>query len=132
MQTKSSNMRNLLTIVALTILAAACGDSYKDMISGKWQATEVLEGNKPMDNVNPEMINFYFDNDHHYTYQGTLKYKEAGTYYIQSKYLYTIDTVNQASTEKAVEIVKLTEDSLHIKMNDAGKEQIMKLVKVKE
>jgi hypothetical protein len=44
--------------------------------------------------------------------------------------LYTLDTINQASSEKAVKIVNLTPDSLFLKMNEEGKIRIVKLFKV--
>ncbi len=123
-------MRTSFALLITFLLAAACGNSFQNNIIGDWQAVAVLEDEMPLE-VNTEVIQFRFDKNHHYTYNGTLKYHEAGTYHIESKYLYTIDTVNRASTEKAVEIVKLTEDSLFLKMNEGGKERIMKLGKIK-
>ena len=45
--------------------------------------------------------------------------------------LYTLDTVNKASSEKAVQIEMLTCDSLYLKMDANGSERIVKLYKVK-
>ncbi|MBK7873263.1 MAG: hypothetical protein IPJ74_22625 [Saprospiraceae bacterium] len=122
-------MKKVMVVIGLSVLAS-CVQSYKSQLPGKWQAVEVLEDEMPMD-VNTEVIQFQFGKNNDYKYFGNLKYKEAGTYYIESKYLYTLDTVNQASTEKAVEIVKLTGDSLFLKMNDNGRERLMKLIKLK-
>lgn len=123
-------MRNTLFGMALLLFTFACADQQQEKLVGNWQAFEVLEKGRPMD-INAGDIRFSFGAEDRYRFEGTLNYREAGTYYLQSKYLYTIDTVNQASTEKAVEIIKLTDDSLFLKMHETGKERIMKLVKVR-
>lgn len=122
-------MRNLLSGIVILLILFACTDQNKKNLPGNWQAIEILEKDKPLE-VNSEEIKFWFGPENRYRFEGTLNYREAGTYYLQSKYLYTTDTVNQASTEKAVEIVKLTPDSLFLRMSEAGKERLMKLKKV--
>lgn len=99
------------------------------MLVGNWQAIELLEGGQPME-ADIQVIRFEFDKNRQYNYFGTLNYKEAGTYSVESKYLYTLDTLNQATTEKAVEILQLTKDSLRLRMNDSGKERLMILKKL--
>jgi len=59
-----------------------------------------------------------------------LKNQEAGNYYVHGRILYTKDTL-QAGAEKAVEVVKLQNDSLQIKMNDDGKIRVLDLVRQK-
>lgn len=104
----------------------SCENQYENQLLGKWQAYELLEEGKRLE-VQPEVINFNFMENGLYTYQGTLTYKEAGNYYLKSDLLYTVDTVNEGSVEKAVRIMSLNPDSLLIKMNDRGKERVMKL-----
>ncbi|NJK71916.1 MAG: hypothetical protein HC926_00290 [Synechococcaceae cyanobacterium SM2_3_60] len=108
---KKQRYEKWTAIILAATLGFACNDTYSNLLPGKWQAIEVVEENTPL-GVHTEIIQFQFDNNSYYTYQGTLKYREAGTYHVQSNYLYTIDTVNQASTEKVVEIVQLTADSM--------------------
>ncbi|MCB0611509.1 MAG: hypothetical protein KDD12_27555, partial [Lewinella sp.] len=79
--------------------------------------------------VDPAEISLQFRPDDRYLFKSTLNYKEAGTYYLDAQYLFTLDTLNKASTEKAVEIVSLTPDSLHLKMMDNGRERLLKLYK---
>jgi len=126
---KMINMGKLVIGIITLFLFVNCTNQNKKNLHGEWQGVEILEKDRPLE-VNAEEIKFWFGPEERYRFQGTLNYREAGTYYLQSKYLYTTDTVNQASTEKAVEIVKLTEDSLFLKMQEAGKERLMKLRKV--
>ncbi len=122
-----SNSVFILSLVIL--LATACQKLENELLPGKWQAVEVLEEGKPLD-VDASTIWLQLDGNENYTFEGTLNYREAGKYYIQSNLLYTLDTINQASTEKAIEIVTLTPDSLLIKMNEDGKERLLKMTKV--
>lgn len=122
-------MKNLGIGLVLIILMNSCATINKSLLVGKWQAIELLEDGQPME-ADIEVIHFQFDKNRQYTYAGTLNYHEAGVYSIESKYLYTLDTLNQATTEKAVEIVQLTKDSLRLRMNDTGKERLMILKKM--
>ena len=110
----------------LLLAFASCENKFSSQLIGKWQAFELLEEGTPLE-VQPEVINFNFMENGMYTYQGTLTYKEAGSYYLKSDLLYTLDTINEGSVEKAVRIMSINSDSLLIKMNDRGKERIMKL-----
>ncbi|MCO6478576.1 MAG: lipocalin family protein [Phaeodactylibacter sp.] len=114
---------------ALLLLLGACSPVDKSLIEGTWKGVAVVEEGSPLNDVDPGVIELSF-REKGYAYSSTLNYKEAGTYYIDSKYLYTTDTLNQASTEKAVEIVKLTTDSLVLKMNDSGRERLLMMEKV--
>ena len=114
--------------IFLLLLFAACSPVDESLIKGKWAGIAVIEEGSPI-NIDPSEVRMSFK-DKGYIYSSTLNYEEAGTYYIHSKYLYTTDTLNQASTEKAVEIVKLTPDSLVLKMNETGKERLLMMEKV--
>lgn len=97
---------------------------------GHWKAQEVTEDGMPLD-VDLSTLGFVFSKDGYYQYHGTLNYREAGTFSLNGDLLYTLDTINQASSEKAVKIINLTNDSLALKMNEEGKIRIVKLFKVK-
>lgn len=125
---KEDDMKMQFLVMLLCLGASSCAPFREKEIVGDWQATAVLENGMPMD-VETQVISFRFHANDYYEFNGTLNYREAGTYYIDSKYLFTTDTINQATVEKAVEIVKLTADSLFIKMNDNGRELLMKLSK---
>jgi len=97
-------------------------------IFGNWHATQVLEEGRPLA-VDTQQIRFHFDADATYRFQSTLNYREAGRYQLENGYLFTTDTLHQASEEKAVQILKLSPDSLHLRMQEAGKERLLKLVR---
>lgn len=122
-------MKNLaLFCFVVAILTIGCEKFTKKDISGNWQAASLSEEGKPL-KVNVDAIYFHFDENGGYEYSGTLKYKEKGSYYLQGDLLYTLDTINESSVEKAVRITKLTPDSLYLKMNASGKEQFLHLYK---
>ena len=81
--------------------------------------------------IDPKVIRFSFKDRDSYAFYSTLNYQESGTFYLDGRLLYTIDTLNKASTEKSVEIMLLTRDSLHLRMMEEGKERLVKLVKNK-
>lgn len=121
-------MRNLSLFILSSILLMACDGMQEQKLLGTWQGAALLEDDMPMD-VNPEIIGFEFFPNGAYQFKSTLNYQEAGTYKVHGDLLYTMDTINEASTEKAVKILTLTQDSLFIKMNAEGKERIIKLFK---
>ncbi|MCB0630577.1 MAG: hypothetical protein R2824_35720 [Saprospiraceae bacterium] len=117
-----------LIFLLLIIVASACKKYEEDLLSGTWSGSAILEDQQPL-GIEPSDIKLTLEPNGNYHYESTLNYKEAGTYYMDQQYLYTMDTLNQASTEKAVEIIMLTQDSLHIRMNEAGKERLLKMVR---
>ncbi len=119
---------SIVFVLLSLVIGAGCSNAYTNKLNGNWQGIEVLEMDKPLD-VDASVIRFRFADNQYYEYFGTLNYREAGMYYLESKYLFTTDTVNMASTEKVVEIVKLNGDTLFLKMNENGRERILKLVK---
>lgn len=114
---------------SIFLLLLSCNSTNEVELVGNWQAFEVLEEGELLP-VNYKEIKFSFHADESYKYFSTLNYREAGSYFVEKPYLYTRDTLNQASSEKAVEIIKLTPDSLFLKMNEGNKQRILKLAKV--
>lgn len=115
-------------LIVAACLLYACQPYHSDQLVGTWRGALILEeGDTVL--VDPAEISLQFRPDDRYLFKSTLNYKEAGTYYLDAQYLFTLDTLNKASTEKAVEIVSLTPDSLHLKMMDNGRERLLKLYK---
>lgn len=115
-------------LLLLFVVAGACKKYEEDLLSGTWSGSAILEDRQPL-GIEPSDIKLTLEPNGSYHYESTLNYEEAGTYYLEQQYLYTMDTLNQASTEKAVEIVLLTADSLHIRMNEGGKERLLMMVR---
>ena len=109
----------------------ACRTADTGILVGSWQAFEVLEEGEVLP-VNTEEISFSFGEDASYQYSSTLNYREAGSYFVDTRYLFTTDTINNASSEKAVEIIKLNPDTLFLRMQEGNKERIMKLKKLSD
>lgn len=124
--------RYLYAIVLLFLVTTACDNSQRKLklINGAWEGVLLTEKGDSVP-IDPKVLGFTFDQENKtYSYQSTLNYKEAGTFYIQTKYLFTRDTLHTTAEEKGVEIMQLSADSLHIKMMDNGKERLMKLRKL--
>lgn len=123
-----STMKAQFTLLFSLLFLIACQQYEEDLLSGNWQGSAILEADQPL-GIEPSDITLMLKADGSYRYASTLNYKEAGTFYLEEQYLYTMDTLNQASTEKAVEIVLLSPDSLHIRMNEGGKERLLKMTR---
>lgn len=121
-------MQKLLFLFFIsTFLIYSCSPVDDDLLIGEWQATALYEEGDSLA-VDVKDISLAFDNNtYHYT--STLNYRESGSYFINETYLFTIDTVHQASSEKAVEIQLLSADFLHLRMQENGKERLLKLKK---
>lgn len=116
-------------LLAMMLLGwIACQPSQEQLLCGKWQAFETLENGMPLKVDNNE-IGFEFNQNGYYQFRSTLSYLESGRFTIKGDMLFTLDTVNKASSEKAVQIEKLTCDSLFLKMDSEGNERMLKLYK---
>lgn len=122
-------MRKALLLPLIISALSACQGGYQEeQLHGKWVGVAVKEEGTPLA-VDPGLIQLEFSPEETYTYKSTLDYREAGTYFIEANFLYTRDTLNQASTQKAVELLQLTADSLKIRMMEGEKERRLTLVK---
>lgn len=118
--------------VLIILMFGACNTEETNLLLGDWTGYEVLEEGEKLD-INAREIQLTFNEGDVYTYSSTLDYKEAGKYNVQASYLYTTDTLSASQGgRKAVEIIQLTIDSLQLRMNDNGKERILKLLKEAE
>ena len=123
-------MRPVLYLFPLLLVLAGCDSFSEQKLFGHWRGAGVLENGVPLD-IDPAEIHFEFCENGKYTFQSTLNYREAGTFKMADGLLYTLDTINQASSEKAVKVVKLSGDSLCLEMMTAGKIRMLKLVRGK-
>lgn len=125
---RKASVYSYLSGLALVLLTA-CAQDEPNLLIGSWTAYEVVEEGETLD-INASEIQLEFVDDFIYAYKSTLDYKEAGQYNVQASYLYTTDTLpNAQAAKKAVEIIQLTTDSLQLRMNDEGKERILKMLK---
>lgn len=123
-------MRFIVFLLLLLLSSSCINRAKREMLAGQWQALSIQEEGRPL-KVDLKDIRFSFDSKKHYSFHSTLNYREAGFYAIRRQYLLTEDTLNPKSLEKAVEIVRLTPDTLELKMMDGGKERNLLMVKEK-
>jgi hypothetical protein len=117
----------MLPAALLLLIAGGCRQDPQRLIAGHWQVVSITSESELPD-YRLEDFRFFFTEDGRYQYFGNLYYEEAGQYSIESSYLRTTDTLRQDSGEKTVQILKLTKDSLFLRMAD---ETTMKLAKDK-
>ncbi len=122
-------MKQLTIVLLIPFAFLGCNSFNNSKLVGEWQAYYISEGNRPLD-IDFSEVGFSFRDNGYYTYKSTIDYHEAGTYYVNGNLLYTMDTVNTASNEKAVQIEALSIDSLVLKMKANGETKIMKLKKI--
>lgn len=116
----------LLVFISLPLLLVACQPYGNGDLAGEWRAVHLVEGHDSVA-IDLSTVGFSFTAEGDYTFRSTLDYHEAGTYRLDGPYLFTTDTVNQLSTEKAVEIQQLANDSLVLLMNEAGRDRVLVL-----
>lgn len=117
-----------ITIFLLVVFLFSCSNERAPLLIGDWQCAEITEEGVAL-KINFEDVKFSFNEEGFYNYQSTLAYKEEGTYRLQRDLLYTTDTLDKTAVEKVVRITSITADSMYLKMNDSGRERVMRLFK---
>lgn len=106
-------MKNLI-VAALFFLVGCAGKYDESQLVGEWTGVEWRDVTN--DRVIDAAVAFTFDEDGRYeASSGTST--EKGKYWITEEKLYTIE---DGKAEKKVEIAKLENDSLLLRMNRAG------------
>ena len=119
-------MRHFIFLFGICF-AISCGGLDKEQLKGNWTAVQLTEEGDSL-KVNLDEITLKFK-EKGYDFTSTLNYKEAGIYDLQKNLLTTLDSLNEGTIEKVVEITKLQNDSLFIRMNESGKERILVMTK---
>ena len=118
----------LLLLLSLTCLLAACAEDPALPLIGSWQAVAVTENGDSL-RLDPAQVGFDFTADRRYRFRSTLKYTEAGTWRYDRGFLLANDTTRADSPERVVEIEKLNQDSLGIRMMNGSAERRMLLLR---
>lgn len=122
-------MRQILFLMVFTSIVG-CSSFSKSKLLGEWQAVSLIENKKPV-KMDFSQVRFAFHSDGSYEYTSTLNHRESGFFDIREHLLLTLDTFNSGSTEKAVEILKLDNDSLIIKMKEGAIERKLTFINIK-
>ena len=123
------SLKHLLLLVLVILVSTACSELDTTLLYGKWKGHQMLESGKVVDK-GAELVRFEFDANGTYKYE-LAHMKEAGHFRTLEDKLYTKDTIDDKRLEKVVRVVLLTTDSLHLQMNSAGKNQLLKCYKQK-
>jgi hypothetical protein len=119
--------RGVIFVSALLLLNA-CSQNPEHAIAGAWNVSEI-SSDVELPNYNISDFHFEFYPNGSYQYTGNMYYREAGRFSINSGYLYTTDTLLDGGSEKAVQIIKLSRDSLVLRM---ANETVMRMVRQKK
>ncbi|MEZ4987738.1 MAG: hypothetical protein R2795_22365 [Saprospiraceae bacterium] len=114
--------------VAGMVLLTACKPYSNADLAGQWQAISLTEEGDSLV-VDLASIGFLFDTEGHYQFSSTLNYEEKGRYRLMDSYLFSTDSLRPPYKEKAVEIMRLSQDTLVLRMVDGDKERLMTLKK---
>lgn len=123
-------MKYFLFLFICLLLCIGC-NNWDEEIVGEWQAYFISVDGQELE-MDYAPVNFLFTKEGQYVFNSTINYKEAGSFYLNGDILFTLDTLNTASTEKAVQVVNVTQDSLFLKMMTNGKDKLMKLHRLKD
>ena len=119
--------KNIPLVLFICLWMSACQSISKEDLYGEWQAIDLTEEGIPLV-VNLAEISLNFT-EKEYEFNSTLDYREAGSYYLRASLLVTKDTLQVNGVEKGIEISKLQQDSLFLRMNEQGKERRLVLVR---
>lgn len=129
-QTSDNRLTKLAFLFLLLTMSTACSTVDGSLLEGHWRADQVIEEGNVLD-LDLSELSFTFQGNY-YSYFNTAFLEENGTYKISGNRLITIDTSKNADMKKMVQILVLTRDSLHLRMNAGGREQILKLYRTGE
>lgn len=114
----------ILSTLLLVLFIACNNEEQLKLIIGSWQCIQWDVADKT-NAINPENVSFKFNSDKTYEYHNS-SLNESGTYKISGNKLYTTP---KGELEMAVEIVKISKDSMLFNMSRGGTPEMMVLVK---
>lgn len=120
----------LLVLLGIFVIVLGCKGVDGSLLEGHWRAAEVIEEGTPLATDLSE-LSFTFQGNF-YSYYNTAHLEENGVFEISGNRLITIDTSKNVDLKKMVQIALLTKDSLHLRMNAGGREQLLKLYRTGE
>lgn len=114
---------SLLVLILALITACTQENEYAKILPGTWKAYNFTQNQESV-KFDLSRLAFSFDNKGTYTFvSSNLSTKEAGHYHLIGNILYTTDTLADQRLEKAVEIEKISPDSIQFIMNAQGIQQ---------
>ena len=110
-----------------TLSCSACSLD-ESALCGNWKATAFYEaGQTKVVDLTPIQLTLTPDKKYEFTSQGF--YREAGKWHTNINYLFLKDTTGAYTEERMLKVLYLSADSLKLKMNDKGTEQVLFLAR---
>jgi hypothetical protein len=118
------------TIFFALLFLFGCNLDEKELI-GHWQASHFYESGQ---SVSVSLNDVYLDilENNRYFFKGAYQYTEAGHFSSSMHFLFLNDTTAKEPKEKILKVLYLSSDSLKIRMENAGKEQVLFFAKEKK
>ncbi len=101
----------------------ACALKEED-IAGQWHASAFYENGQTLA-VPLDSVKLLLKPDGGYEFRSLGFYRESGQYRVSIRYLFLTDTTEQPEVEHVLKVLYVSEDSLKIRMNQNGKEQVL-------
>ena len=115
-------------LLPLLLFCVACELDIKQL-AGRWQAIALYEGGQtvaaPLDSVA-----LTFSENGQYEFRSVGFYREEGPFRASGKHLFLTDTTEKAPKEHTLEVLFLSNDTLKLRMEKSGNEQVLFLEKV--
>lgn len=122
-------LRNILLLALGALCFHGCAlDIGK--LAGAWQAVAFYENGQRVA-TNLDSVSLQLAAEGQYIFRSQGFYTECGPYRVSRQFLYMTDTTRQPAEERIVKVLYLSGDSLKIRMNAAGKEQVLFLARQK-
>ena len=107
----------------MAICTTTCTIKQED-IAGRWQAAGFYENGRQVPaKLDSIALSFFADGGYEFRSQGF--YRESGSYRLSVRYLFLTDTTVQPPAEHVLKVLYVSGDSLKIRMNQKGNEQVL-------
>lgn len=120
-------MKKILPI--LLLCAVAC-ELDTQQLTGRWRAIALYEGGQtvpaPLDSVSLQ-----FSENGSYRFGTIGFYREEGPFRVAGKHLFLTDTTAKTPKERTLEVLFLSNDTLKLRMEKGGSEQVLFLEKLR-
>ena len=121
----------VLIITGFTLFVTGCSSPAERDLVGTWEAYNITEEDEPIEVDYPSVM-LKLNPDGTYEYKGTLNYREAGRWLLESRLLHTKDTLKPDGEQRSVYILSIAKDSLELQMAEQEKTRKMKMKRVPE
>jgi hypothetical protein len=122
-------MRLIIFFSSIILMSQSC-NIEESQLSGSWQALQFYE-NGQSSKAPLNEVKLTFSPNNRYQFQSIGLYSESGKWRCASNYLILKDTTANPPTERMLKVLYQSSDSLKIRMDLNGAEQVLFLGKIK-